>query len=172
MAREWLIDDFARPQGACGTGTAWRCFTDRVMGGVSEAAAQHGEVAGRPALRLRGQVSLENNGGFVQLALDLAAGGAAVDAGAYAGLALDLYGDGRSYNLHLRTDACLRPWQSYRATVATAPAWRSLCLPFSAFAPHRLEAPLDTRRLRRVGLVAIGEAGPVDVAIGRLALYA
>jgi Complex I intermediate-associated protein 30 (CIA30) len=41
-------------------------FTDRVMGGVSNGTMVRETVAGRPAIRMRGDVSLENNGGFVR----------------------------------------------------------------------------------------------------------
>jgi hypothetical protein len=168
---EYLLDHFENPREASGTRTVWRCFTDTVMGGLSSARAEHGVVMGRPALRLRGQVSLENNGGFVQIALDLAPGGGTFDASAYAGLAVELTGDGRAYKVHLRTTDCTLPWQSYRATVSTSSSWTSVSIPFSQFAAHRVSAGLDLTRLRRIGLVAIGEAGDVDVAISRLALY-
>jgi hypothetical protein len=168
---DWLLDDFRDPGRASGTGTVWRCFTDNVMGGVSRARAEYGEVAGRCALCLRGTVSLENNGGFVQLALDLAPDGAAVDVSAYAGIAVEVYGDGAAYNLHLRSSDCGLPWQSYRATLEVPPRWSALCLPFTAFVAHRLAVPLNTSALRRIGLVAIGQARNVDIAIGRLALY-
>ena len=49
----------------------WRLITDSVMGGVSKGYISQDMIAGRPCLRMRGDVSLENNGGFVQMALDL-----------------------------------------------------------------------------------------------------
>jgi hypothetical protein len=39
------------------------------------------------------------------------------------------------------------------------------------FAPHRIDLPLNVRRLRRVGIVAIGRAFAADVAVARLAFY-
>jgi len=44
-------------------------FTDQVMGGVSKGTMVRDAVAGRAAIRMRGDLSLENNGGFVQIAL-------------------------------------------------------------------------------------------------------
>lgn len=170
-AGAWVLDDFTSTALARGTSTAWRCVTDRVMGGISQAQIRHEPVAGRPALVLRGSVSLDNNGGFVQMALDLAPGGAPVDARGYSGVALCLHGDGRDYNLHLRSADCHLPWQSYRASLPAAIGWSAIRLPFSAFSGHRIDAPLDLGRLRRIGLVAIGSPGPVEVALGRLSLY-
>ena len=42
-------------------------------------------IAGRAAIRMRGDVGLENNGGFIQIALDLSPDGGVVDASAWTG---------------------------------------------------------------------------------------
>ena len=151
--------------------TPWRLVSDRVMGGVSDGSLTREDVAGRPALRLQGQVSLENDGGFLQMARDLAPDGGPVDASGFDGIALTVLGNGQDYNLHLRTDALSRPWQSFRAVFAAPPRWVTHRLPWSAFAPHRTEAPFDPARLRRVGLVAIGRAFEADLALAELRVF-
>ena len=102
-----IIDDLSDPTGLSALGTRWQLLTDQVMGGVSRGALSREEVAGRPALVMRGDVRLENNGGFVQMALDLArsdaAGGGTLDAGAWQGLEIDVHGAPQAYSLHLRT---------------------------------------------------------------------
>ena len=67
-------------------GTFWRGFTDQVMGGVSTAASPMETIEGRRAPRLVGEVSPENNGGFVQMALPLTGSGHPLDASAYRGI--------------------------------------------------------------------------------------
>ena len=52
-------------------GADWTMVSDRVMGGVSEGRLTYETVEGRPALRLTGDVRLENNGGFLQMARDM-----------------------------------------------------------------------------------------------------
>ncbi len=49
----------------------WYFFSDAVMGGVSRGDVIVKEVCGRQAVEMRGTVSLENNGGFIQIAMDL-----------------------------------------------------------------------------------------------------
>jgi len=44
-------------------------------------------------------------------------------------------------------------------------------LPFEAFAPYRLDQPLDTQRLKRIGLVAIGRAFSADLMVASIRLY-
>lgn len=151
-------------------GTRWRLFTDSVMGGVSQARLDEDSHAGEPCLRLRGTVSLENNGGFVQMSLDLAERGL-FDARGWRGLALRVRGNGERYNVHLRTGDLDRPWQSYRASFTATPEWQTVELPFERFEAHRTEAPLALARLTRVGLLGIGRAFEADLCLGELALY-
>lgn len=170
-APDGIIDALDREPPTATIGTRWELIADRVMGGVSAGETERAQVEGRTALRMRGEVSLENNGGFVQVALDLAPDGGAVDARRWTGIELDVFGNGERYNLHLRTADVSRPWQSYRAAFVATPEWRTVRLPFAHFEPHRIEAPLDLSRLRRLGIVAIGRAFSADIAIGKLQFY-
>lgn len=165
------IDDLSRSFPEASTGTPWQILSDAVMGGVSAGRMSRTELDGRPAIRMQGSVSLENNGGFIQIALDLAPDGGAVDAEGFEGIAIDILGNGETYGLHLRTAELSRPWQSYRSNFTAAPAWREIRLPFSSFVPHRTELPLNLRRLRRIGIVAIGRAFHADVAVSGVRFY-
>jgi hypothetical protein len=163
-----LIDDFSSRISALGT--SWRLVSDRVMGGVSEGTMVRNAIAGRSALCLRGAVSLENNGGFLQLALDLHPSGL-LDATTYEGIELMVRGNGEQYSLHLKTGDIRLPWQSYRQRFETTSDWRFLRLPFADFEAHRIDKSLDTSRLRRLGLVAIGRPMAVDLCVAELRFY-
>ncbi|MBJ3761324.1 CIA30 family protein [Maribius pontilimi] len=164
-----LIDAVTGPETALGT--VWELVSDQVMGGVSSGTLVTEDVAGRPARHLTGQVSLENNGGFLQMALDLDPAAGAVDASGFSGIELTVRGNGADYNIHLRTDDIARPWQSYRLTFPTTADWTTHRLPFAKVEAHRLEVPFDPATLRRIGLVAIGEAMDADLALARIAFY-
>jgi hypothetical protein len=166
-----IIDDLSRDPPLSTIGSQWRLFTDGVMGGVSKGNIVREQVAGRPAVRMRGDVSLENNGGFVQISLDLSPDGKAVDLSAWSGIELDVFGNGEEYGVHLRTSDLTRPWQSYRQSFRADPAWRTVQFHFQDFAPYRTDVALDTRRLRRMGLVAIGRAFSADLAVGGVRLF-
>jgi hypothetical protein len=167
-----VIDDLSQPAPRASNGAAWELIVDRVMGGVSNGTMRRDVVEGREAIRMRGDVSLENNGGFLQIALDLAPDGASIDASRWAGIEIDVIGNDESYNLHLRTADVVRPWQSYRQSFVAASHWQTLRLPFAEFEPHRVDAPLNPSTLRRIGIVAIGRAFHADIAIGGLRLHA
>lgn len=139
-AKSAVIDDLSREPPNSAIGTRWQLFTDRVMGGVSNGTMVRETVAGRPAIRMRGDVSLENNGGFVQIAIDLAPDGKAVDASPWQGVEFDVLGNGEEYGIHLRTEDLTRPWQSYRQSFRADPQWRTITFRFQDFVPYRTEA--------------------------------
>jgi len=165
-----IIDQRSHGDLRADIGTDWRVMTDTVMGGVSSGTLVPTEIAGRPCLRLSGEVSLENNGGFVQASLNLNPAGT-LDARDYRGIELDVYGNGERYNLHLRTADTRIVWQSYRASFTAESRWLTVRLPFSELRPYRINQPLDLQTLRRLGVVAIGRAMHADLCIARISLY-
>ncbi len=169
--RSLLIDDFSRNDGTSALGTEWQTFTDQVMGGVSRGSAGRDTLAQRPCLRLRGQVSLENNGGFVQVALSLRQQNRPLDAGAFRGIRLTARGSGETYYIHLRTGDTRQPWQYYQAAFPADGQWREIDIPFAAFRPENLRTALDPSRLERIGVVAAKKAFSADVAVARIELY-
>lgn len=94
-----IIDDMSDPFPFTSSGSQWQGITDRVMGGSSNGSLSREILDGRIANVLRGTVSLENGGGFVQMATDLSsdpsgAEGVFVDASGYDGVELDVYCEG------------------------------------------------------------------------------
>lgn len=148
----------------------WEYVADTVMGGVSRGAFARDIIDGRQAARLIGEVSLDNNGGFIQMAFDLA-GGAVFDASAFAGIEMAVRGNGEGYELRLRTTALTRPWQSYRIGFRAPEAWQVLRFPFARFEAHRTDSAFDPAKLRRMGVIAVGREMAVDVAVASVALY-
>lgn len=167
-----VIDDLSVAHPRTSNGSTWEMIADRVMGGVSNGTMRREVVRDREAIHLQGNVSLENNGGFLQIALDLAPDGSAVDASNWAGIEIDVIGNQESYNLHLRTADVARPWQSYRQSFVARPEWRTVRLPFAECEAHRIDAPLDLSTLRRIGIVAIGRAFHADIAIAGVRFHA
>lgn len=143
----------------------WQSIDDIVMGGVS-----HSTVDCRDgALRFSGIVSLENNGGFASMR----SAPASYDLSGYAGIALHLTGDGRTYKLNLKTDPGFDGVQ-YQASFATRGDAQIVRLPFETFVPrlrgHDISAPpLNTARIATFGvLIADKQAGPFDLRIARI----
>ena len=117
-----------------------------------------------------GKVSTENNGGFLQIALDIA-DGKHVDASKFDGVHLQVAGNGERYNLHLRTSDLGLPWQSYRAGFVAGAEWSEIRIPFAGLEAYRTDRAFHPQRLTRIGLVAIGREFHADLCIAGLRFY-
>lgn len=164
-----VLDDFSDPRGISTWGTRWSAFTDRVMGGISDVDVDL-HVDGVPHLHMTGDVRLENDGGFVQVALPLDGNGRAFDARAYRAVRLRVKGNGGGYYVHLRSDDTRAPWQYYAAPFVATKEWTTVEIPFADFEPRSLGTPFDAASLRRVAVVAYGRRMRADVAIARMEL--
>mmetsp|Transcript_23744 Transcript_23744/g.27464 ORF Transcript_23744/g.27464 Transcript_23744/m.27464 type:complete len:323 (-) Transcript_23744:165-1133(-) len=178
-----LIDDMSQPFPGSASGSEWAGFTDQVMGGISKGICTRETVEGRQCNVMKGKVSLYNNGGFIQMATALSTDPAkslTVDASNFDGVELDVLYNGEDdvekFNVHLRNSACLRQFSSYRGTFTcnNGKSWETVKIPFSDFVgygPGSSETPFDPSELRRLGIVAIGKAMEVYLAVSGVRFY-
>ena len=141
------------------------------MGGVSRGSVTSERVLGRNATRLRGQVSLENNGGFIQMALDLNAISSQVDFSSWTGIEIDVVGNEETYDLRLRTNTLTKPWQSFRATFSASRQWKAVPILFTDIKPHRTDIEFNPSQLSRIGILAIGRVFNADIAVSAVRFY-
>lgn len=149
----------------------WGYVADTVMGGVSKGGGSREIYHGRDAVVLRGDVSLDNNGGFVQIAANLRDDGQAVDANHWHGIALDVCGNNEVYDFRLRTDQLTRPWQSFRAEFTATDTWQTIRFPFDDFESNNTTATFDPAQLRRVGVLGVGRVFTAEVAVSGIRFY-
>jgi hypothetical protein len=166
-----LLDDFSTQNSSSALGTMWRCFTDRVMGGVSNASHTVEERDGIGFMRLEGDVSLENNGGFVQVALDLNRRGQSLDASAFTGVRMIVRGEGGPYYVHFKNAQTPEHWNYFEAPFSVSDEWREIEIPFDTFQSDRGTNDMDPSTLRRIAVVAAHEAQRANVSIDRIAFY-
>ena len=150
----------------------WRGFSDRVMGGVSDATFGRATVEGKSCIRLAGRVTRDSGGGFIQMALDLATRDRDFDASAYAGVEFLVHGNDEDYNCHVRTADCGWYDQSYRATFRVAPRWQTIRLPWTGFTPNDLKVALNPAKIQRIALLGWMREFTADIALAEVALYA
>lgn len=165
-----IIDDRSNGDLSATSGNAWRLVTDDVMGGVSRGQLTIDTIEHRPCLHMQGEVKLDNNGGFVQIALSLS-DTVLKNITDYRGITLDVLGNDEAYNIHLRSDNLWFPWQSYRNTFQATTEWQTLRIPFRDFKPYRTDAALDISKLTRIGLVAIGREFNADLCVARVGFF-
>jgi hypothetical protein len=158
LAEEPMIERFEP-----GAETRWRFFTDQVMGGVSTGRVEILSEDGERFARMTGSVSTENNGGFIQMRLDLP--GDAADGAE--GVRLVVRGNSQRYFVHLRTRGTRLPWQYYQAGFEVGHDWAEIRLPLEAFEASGGLLPRmpQADRLTSLGVVAFGRdhAARIDV---------
>lgn len=152
------------------TGPQWQFVSDQVMGGLSQGQVSFHDQSTSPCHCLSGLVSLENNGGFLQMQLT-GLDRLAINFADYDGLFIEVKGNEHSYNLHIRTSQLWLPWQSFRQSFSATETWQRLFLPFKDFAAYKTIADLDPQKIKRLGILAIGEAFEADICIRTLGLY-
>jgi hypothetical protein len=166
-----LLDDFRDSSGLSQIGVYWQGFSDRVMGGVStmQAGIARNE-SGEGILRMTGEVSLANNGGFIQVRLPLTIDRLPLDAGVYGGVRLRVRGTGDGYYIHLRTDTSRAPWIYYSQPLPVTEEWRTVELRFDGFRGESTSRPLDTSRLVSLAVVAAKREFSAFIEIDALSL--
>ena len=104
-----ILDNLSNP-GITVLGTRWQFFTDRVMGGRSSGDVEITTLKDKKCYRMTGNVTTENNGGFIQMRVNI---NADIPKKNYNGIYLETYGNNLKYAVHIRTAYTKLPWQYY-----------------------------------------------------------
>jgi len=147
----------------------WNYFSDQVMGGVSVGRVAFLSEQGESFMHMTGEVSTENNGGFIQLRRSVAKGSVEQAAGVYA----KVRGNGQQYYLHVRTSGTLLPWQYYQASFSTTDQWQLIKVPLSAFVRSGgwLSTVVKPGSIRSIGIVAYGRDHSADIQVAEIGFY-
>jgi hypothetical protein len=152
-------------------GAGWRGFSDRVMGGISNAELASATIAGKNCIQLTGNVTRESNGGFIQMALYFGRDNDELNGSDYKGVELLVYGNNEDYNLHIRTSDCGWHDESYRTTFYAEPTWKKIRVPWEAFEANNVETPLNSAHLQRIAILGWMREFTADVALAEISLY-
>ncbi|MFO7757120.1 MAG: CIA30 family protein [Roseovarius sp.] len=164
LAQEGAMRDYPTPPLE-----KWRYFSDQVMGGVSQGGARIEGPADARYLRLTGEVSTENRGGFLQVRGDLEQ---PLPEEAQ-GVVIELRGNGEGYFLHLRTRGTVLPWQYYQAPIPSGSDWQRVRVPFSAFerSGALLRAVPRPETVTSLAAVAYGRDHSADLSFRWVGIY-
>ena len=157
-AENSMIEDF-KSQPA----TRWQFITDTVMGGVSSGKINFIKEDGDVFARMTGNVSTDNNGGFIQFRMKLSA---PLPKEAL-GLRLVVRGNTQRYFLHLRTSGTFLPWQYYQAGFDVSNGWAEVFLllkDFKASGAFLKNTP-SPEDLQSVGIVAFGRDHEAEIDV-------
>ena len=112
---------------------------------------------------MRGNVSTENNGGFIQFRMKLPK---PLPAEAL-GLRLVVRGNNQRYFVHLRTSGTFLPWQYYQSSFLVSKDWGEVLLPFSGFKASGsfLKNTPSPEDLKSIGVVAFGRDHEAEIDV-------
>ena len=146
----------------------WVFFADTVMGGKSEGKLVFGSSGSKKFARLSGNVSVENNGGFIQMRSNISG----VDENGK-GIRVKVRGNGEQYYIFLRTSGTILPWQYYKASFPTTGNWTEVKIDFSNFQKSGvfLSKKINPNSIKSVGIVAFGKQFEAQVDICELNFY-
>jgi hypothetical protein len=164
IAEDTVIENFeAQPE------MRWSFFTDGVMGGVSTGQTTFVKENDNVHAHMTGNVSTENNGGFIQIRMDLP-NGAPSDA---SGVRLVVRGNYQKYFVHIRTSGTRLPWQYYQAGFDVTREWVEIRLPFTDFekSGRLLRNVPRAGSVKSIGVVAYGRDHLAEIDIKEVGFF-
>ena len=149
----------------------WVFFTDRVMGGVSSGKLEIGSEDGSKFYRMTGNVSTANNGGFIQFQADLS--NISNTEEVFNGIKIKVRGNNENYQIFIRTNLTVLPWQYYSSEFYASNQWKEIKLPFSSFKRSNFYQPksINNTDIRTLGIVAYGKDYSADLNVGLIEFY-
>ena len=144
----------------------WVPFSDQVMGGISEVNAYELEENGVSFYRLEGNVSTENNGGFIQVRAEVN-----LRNKNFKGIRIKVRGNNNEYYMHLRSPRML-PWNYYTSKFYASEEWQVIDLPLSSFEYSRdASKSFNSSKMKSIGIVAFGKDFFAQVDIAGVEFY-
>jgi hypothetical protein len=142
----------------------WSPIDDRIMGGVSRSRV---EYSGSGTGLFRGDLSLEQGGGFASVRMDTPG----LDLRGCDSICLRVRGDGKRYKVSLRSTANFDD-VLYQSSFVAPAAWVTVDLPLDGFVAtfrgRKIDdaPPIDVSRVATIGLMISGkQAGPFCLEI-------
>ena len=168
-SEDMILDQLKNPK-LTNQSQKWNFVTDQVMGGVSTGKFIVEEIDGVKCYRMTGNVSTKNNGGFIQIRTKLSP---EINSKDFNGVYIKVYGNEKSYNLHLRTGLTLAPWQYYSYTFTTTKNWTEIRAPLKEFKKSNFYQPKSIlgQNIKSIGLVAGFDNFKSDICLGEIGFY-
>ncbi len=176
FANKMIIDDMTNQSGKpdeefCESGNAKWCFvTDKVMGGLSKGSLEVIREGNNYFYRMTGELSLENNGGFIQFRTKIENHPADKS---YEGVRMRIRGNNQEYAVHIRTKYLMLPWQYYQSVFQASDQWTTVEIPFESFKKSNFYQPSSvvSQDIKTIGIVAIGREFRAQIDLASIELY-
>ncbi len=141
----------------------WNFITDQVMGGVSYGKVEYQKINNQITAIITGKVSLENNGGFIQIRRNLNK----IDLSGSKKVKIISKGNNEKYYIHLRTSMTILPWQYYQSSFMAGDKFGISFLPIEGFKRSSVLLPskINPKNIKSIGIVAYGKNYDVNLLV-------
>ena len=165
----FILDNLDNP-GLTTQGNKWQFFTDGVMGGKSSGKVNIDYIEGIKCYRMTGNVTTENNGGFIQMRVQIEP---PIPSNEYTGIYLKVFGNNLKYAVHIRTPYTKLPWQYYNAKFLAKNKWEKISLPFMNFKKSNFYQPkqFNYHKIKTIGVVAGFNNFKADISVSEIGFY-
>ena len=165
FSKEMIFEDFSK----INVESNWEFISDQVMGGISSGSFNILKETNIRFLRMTGKVSLENNGGFIQVRK-------LVDFPIkknIKGIRLKAKGNKEDYFIHLRTKFTILPWQYYQLKFTVDEKWKSYNLNIDEFSRCGSLLPIiiNPKHIKSIAVVAFGKKYDVNIDIAEISFF-
>ena len=132
----------------------WKFFSDQVMGGKSTGKIEFYSQK-QKYLRMSGNVTTENNGGFIQFRYKIRK----KISNNIKFLQIISRGNNEKYYIHLRTTGTLLPWQYYAKEFKVSRKWEKITINLSDFkrSSFFLRKKIRPSKIKSLAVVAFGK---------------
>ena len=147
IAQDMFKDNFSNNE-------QWRYVADDVMGGVSTGYVEYQIIEEDIIAVLKGNVSTENNGGFIQIRRDLKD----INLENANSVKIVAKGNSQKYYIFLRTTGTILPWQYYASEFTVNEIFNEFVLPIKDFekSGFLLAKKINPKKITSIGIVAFG----------------
>ena len=154
-----LKDDFTNEN-------EWTYIADNVMGGISDGGVKFNLVDSNVYALLSGNVSTENNGGFIQIRRELKN----IDLSKAKSIRVYARGNNEKYYIFLRTTGTILPWQYYSHEFTVNEEYNEFIMPIKDFKKSGtlLAKQVNPKKITSVAIVAYGRDHVAEIYVKEL----
>jgi len=147
----------------------WEFISDQVMGGVSDGKVEYFTEDDKNYARMTGIVSIENNGGFIQIRKKI---DSSLSKNSKA-IKIEVRGNNQEYFIHIRTSGTILPWQYYQAPFFATDNWKKQDINLLEFKRSgiMLSKKINPKNIKSIAIVAYGKAHEAFVDINNIIIY-
>ena len=141
----------------------WNIITDQVMGGISTGTYNYKKINDDNVIKLTGNVSTKNNGGFIQIRRKLNN----INLTNAKNVQIIAKGNNEKYFIHLRTAFTILPWQYYQYSFTVIKDFKNFILPISDFKKSDFLLPdkIKPKYIKSIGIVAFGKDYKAELTV-------